>query len=606
MTQNQPITCGLEIHQQLNTKKLFCECESLVQEKEPDYTIKRKIRAVVGESGEIDTAAAQQAMKGKTYTYECYDSNCCLIELDEEPPRNIRAEAVKAAVQAGKLLKAKFVDEAQVMRKTVVDGSNTSGFQRTTLIAHSGSITTKHGPVSIPTIIVEEDSGRLIKEDTQSTTFRLDRLGIPLLEISTGPDIHSPDQAQEVAEQLGLLLRSSPYAKRGLGTIRQDVNVSIPGGTRVEIKGAQDLKLLPKLIEVEAGRQAKLLEITQTLKKRGIKDVLCQIHDLTHALKNTQSKILLKALTTGGAILGIKLSGFKGLLGLEVAPGKRLGTEFSEHGKAAAGIGGLFHSDELPNYGITAQEVEIAAKHLDVSTNDAFVLVADKKETAERALYSVISRAQDALNGVPKEVRRANEDGTTTFLRRMPGAARMYPETDCLPVAITKELIDSVPVPELIEHKITRYEKMGLARDLAELCAKSERAELFDTFVKTFKQLKPAYIAEVILTTEKTIKRQFNIDINPSDEDYCELLRSLEHDKISKESVLDILRENKPVNTIIHKYHVLSDSQLQIELKKVIDENKGKPYNALIGEAMKKLRGKASGQKIAEMLKKLS
>ncbi|MBS3148579.1 Glu-tRNA(Gln) amidotransferase subunit GatE [Candidatus Woesearchaeota archaeon] len=602
----EPITCGLEIHQQLNTKKLFCECESLVQEKEPDFTIKRKLRAVVGESGEIDVSAAQQAMKGKTYTYECYDQNCCLIELDEEPPRNIRLEAVNAAIQAGKLLDARFVDEAQTMRKTVVDGSNTSGFQRTTLIAHNGKLLTKHGTVNIPTIIVEEDSARLIKEDSESTTFRLDRLGIPLLEISTGPDIHTPEQAQEVAEQLGLLLRSSPYAKRGLGTIRQDVNVSIPGGTRVEIKGAQDLKMLPKLIEVEASRQAKLLEIASTLKKKGVKDVLCQIHDLTIALKNTQSKILLNALTTGGAILGIKLSSFKGLLGLEVAPGKRLGTELSEHGKTAAGIGGLFHSDELPNYGITQQEVELVIKHLDIGTNDAFILVADKKEKAEKALYAVIARAQDALLGVPKEVRRANEDGTTTFLRRMPGAARMYPETDCLPISLTKELIDSVDVPELIEHKIGRYEKMGLAKDLAELCAKSDKTELFDEFVKSFKQLKPAYIAEVILTSERNIKRQFNIEINPSNEDYCELLLSVEHDKISKESVLDILKENKPINTVIHKYHVLSDSQLQIELKKIIDENKGKPYNALIGEAMKKLRGKASGQKIAEMLKRLT
>lgn len=600
---NQPekneITCGLEIHQQLNTRKLYCNCPSTITD-DFHYTVKRKLRAVVGESGEVDVAAAEQSRKGKTYHYQCNDENVCLIDLDEEPPRPLREEALHIAIAAAKLLNATFVDEAQPMRKTVVDGSNTTGFQRTTLIARNGKI----GNVTIPTIILEEDSARTISEDTETTTFRLDRLGIPLLEISTGPDIKTPEQCQDAAEKLGLLLRSL-NVKRGLGTIRQDVNVSVPGGERVEIKGAQELKQLPQLVRLEALRQNTLLAIRDELRKRNVKDVNAQIQDVTPLLSKSQSKVLQTGLANGAAILALRLQGFKGIIGKELQPNRRLGTEFSDRAKARAGVRGIFHSDEMPNYGITADETSALSKTLDLGKDDAFVLVCAQKAQAEQALHAVISRAKEALIGVPKEVRRANDDGTTTFLRMMPGAARMYPETDVLPVRIDNTLIDSVAVPELIENKILRYEKLGLGRDLAELCAKSEKNELFDAAVTKFKKLKPAYIAEVLLTSDKTIKRQSGIDVAPSDEDYLTLLEALEGEHISKESVLEVLKEGKSVKEVIGKYHVLNDTELKRELEKIISENKGKPYNALIGEAMKKLRGKAAGQKIAEMLKEL-
>ncbi len=598
----------MEIHQQLDTKKLFCECPSTIQEKSPDYLVKRKIRAVVGETGEIDIAAAEQAMKGKYYLYECNDENVCLIDIDEEPPRNIREEALDIAIQAGKIFKSKFVDEVQVMRKTVVDGSNTTGFQRTALVAMNGNIELGKEKISIPTVIIEEDSGRIIAEDSDKTVFRLDRLGIPLLEISTGPDITSPSQCAEAAEKIGLLLRSLKV-RRGLGTIRQDVNVSIEGGTRVEIKGAQDLALLPKLVELEAMRQEKLLEIKKEFEKRGVKSITAQISDLSSVLSSCQSNLIQNALKNKRVVLGIRVPA-KGLLGKEIQPktsgsgARRLGTELSDRAKTASGVKGLFHSDELPNYGITKEEADKVCKLLECGPQDSFVLVADTREKATRALQAAIQRLNEALKGVPKEVRKANEDGTTTFLRMMPGAARLYPETDVLPVRLTEQRIKSVELPELIENKIKRYEKTGLGKDLAELAGKSNYD--FDKFVKEFSGLKPAYIAEVMLTAEKTIRRQFNIQINPTEEDFETLFEALSEEKISKESVLEILKENKPVSQVITKYQVLSDRELEQEVKKIISENKGMQLNALIGKAMQTLRGKASGQKIVEMIKKLS
>lgn len=599
------IKCGLEIHQQLNTKKLFCECEGRIRDETPHFTIKRKLRAVVGETGEVDIAAAGEALKGKTYVYEAYDDNCCLIELDEEPPHAVRDEAVDAAIMVGKLFKARFVDEAQVMRKTVVDGSNTTGFQRTSLIAFDGTIESSNGPVSVPTIIVEEDSARRIKNEKDKVFFRLDRLGIPLLEISTGPDIISPEHCVEVAEKLGLLVRSTGLVKRGLGTIRQDVNVSIEGGHRVEIKGAQDLKLLPKLVELEASRQEALLEVKKELAARKVKMIKSKPVDVSDALMNSKSKVIQKTLKKGGAVVGLLLPNFKGLLGKEVQPGRRLGTELSERAKVAAGVGGLFHSDELPNYGILPDEVETIAKKLKAGSKDAFILVADDKKVALRAIDAALQRANEATKGVPGEVRAANPDGTTRFLRMMPGAARMYPETDVLPVKLDKKRIAAIPLPELIDSKVKRYEKLGLGKDLAELVAKSASASLFDELVKKCKKLKPAYVAEVLMTSERAVKSQFGVDIEPSDDDYRELLAALDAGKLTKESSLEILKEKKPVKLLLDKFKVMSDADIKKVLKKIIEKNKGAPFNALIGKAMAELRGKAPGQKVSELLKKL-
>ncbi|MEM2916638.1 MAG: Glu-tRNA(Gln) amidotransferase subunit GatE [Candidatus Woesearchaeota archaeon] len=600
------LKCGIEIHQQLEGKKLFCKCPTIIREDEPHFSVVRQLRAAAGEAGQVDIAALQEMKKKRQYSYQCYKDTTCLVELDESPPEAINQEAFRTALQVSKLLNAKTVDRAHVMRKTVVDGSNTSGFQRTALIGMNGSINTSFGNISIPTICLEEDSCRTIEEKPNEVVYSLDRLGIPLLEIGTTPDIKSPEHCREVCEKIGLLLRSTGKAKRGIGTIRQDINVSIKGGNRIEIKGAQDLKSIPLLVEREAIRQINLLEIKEELKKRRIKKFEAQIKDITNPTRNSGSKIIKKTIEANGVVLGIKLPGFARLVGKEIQPGRRLGTEFSDRAKVIAGVGGIFHSDELPNYGITDREVELIKHELGCLENDAFVIVADTKEKAKKALEAVAERANEAIDGVPCEVRGAKSDGNTTYQRPMPGAARMYPETDIPPITITKDLLDSIELPELIEDKIKRYEKMGLAKDLAELTARSEKARLFDKFVTEFLELKPAYLAEVLMTSAKTIKRNHNIDINPTEQDFIELFAALSAGQITKESVLDILKENKPVCEVLPKYHTLPDNELRAALKKIILENKGMPFNALIGIAMKQLRGKAPGEKIVQFLKALS
>lgn len=248
---------GLEIHQQLDSSKLFCNCPSVLRNDEPDFEIKRKLHAVAGESGEIDIAAKHQAKLDKEFIYQGYNENTCLVELDEEPPHEINKEALKIAIQIGLLMNMKIIPLTQIMRKTVIDGSNTSGFQRTVLIAMKGYIETSKGKVGIESLLLEEDAARIVERKQDKEIYRLDRLGVPLVEVVTAPDIKDAEHAKEVALQIGDILRSCKV-KRGIGTIRQDVNISIRGENRVEIKGMQNMSIFIKAIENEVERQKKL------------------------------------------------------------------------------------------------------------------------------------------------------------------------------------------------------------------------------------------------------------------------------------------------------------------------------------------------------------
>ncbi len=251
---------GLEIHQQLDTGKLFCACPGILRNDEPSMIVMRKLHAVAGETGEVDSAVKHEAEQDKTFYYQYYKDTNCLVELDEEPPHFLNDMALEEALKLALLLNCEIYQDTQIMRKTVIDGSNTSGFQRTVLIAHSGWIDTSFGKVSIESVALEEDSARLVSEKKgKEVVFRLDRLGIPLVEIATSPSMSNPEQVKEAALKLGELLRACKV-KRGIGTIRQDVNVSIKGHDRVEIKGFQEPGMMVKTVNLEIARQAKDLE----------------------------------------------------------------------------------------------------------------------------------------------------------------------------------------------------------------------------------------------------------------------------------------------------------------------------------------------------------
>lgn len=603
------VKAGLEIHQQLDTKhKLFCSCPTKIRDDKADVVVKRRLRASAGETGEMDVAAAYEQLRGKGFLYHAYNDTTCNIELDEEPIRDLNDEALEIALQAALMLNAKAVDCVQVMRKTVVDGSNTSGFQRTALVARNGSIDVGGNVIGISTVCVEEESAKIMERTPESDAYNLSRLGIPLVEIATAADMKTPEQVKKAAEYLGMILRSTGQVKRGLGTIRQDVNVSIRDGARIEIKGAQDLRLLPKLVECEAMRQKGLAEVAAELKKRNA-SANGKAEDVTHLLKSCDSEIIKSALAKNGVILAVKLAAFKGLIGKEFegAPGRRLGKELSEYARSYAGVGGVLHTDEMPKYGITAEDVDRIVKALRCGSNDAFAMVAADKGKAEAGIKAVIQRAGQAIKGVPSEVRKANEDGTTTFLRPMPGSARMYPETD---IPLVKPILKGIKLPKLLAEKASGYQKLGLTADLAKAIAYSDNAVLFGELAGKCKKISPSYIADLLLSYKKQVVAEGasaeNAE-NLSEGNLLEAILAIESGRIAKESAVKALAEAAKTGKIdFSKHAVMSDAELEKELKAIVDENKGMLLNALIGKAMEKLRGKAPGQKIVEKLKTLA
>ena len=596
------LKCGIEIHQQLQGTKLFCACPTEIRDEDPDFQITRKLRAVAGESGKVDVAAAQEQRRDKTFIYQGYHDTTCLVEADEEPPHSLSKDALYTTLQFSKLVNASVSPVVQVMRKTVVDGSNTSGFQRTSLVARNGSIETSEGIVRIDNISVEEDSAKIINNKDNTKTYRLDRLGIPLIEIGTAPDIRSPEQCQETAKKIGMLLRSLSGVKRGLGTIRQDVNVSITGGTRVEIKGAQDLRMIPTLVELEVKRQHELLKLKDELRSLRLNDL--QIFDTTTLLQNADSKIVKKTIEDNGKILAIKLHGFNGIIGKELQPNYRVGTELAGRAKIKASVGGIFHSDELPNYGIGDKEIKLLKKKLKCTTQDAFILVADKEQKARIALEAVYERTQELLQGIPKEVRKAHADGTTRYLRPMPGAARMYPETD---VPLIEPDLENVELPELLEQKTQRFQKeLKLGQDLANFIVKSDKVLLFEQFVTTYKKIKPAFIADMLVSIPLEIKRKYKLDPTKlTEENYKSIMQHLAEDTIHKDIVLDVMIDMIKGQFNIEKYKGLSTEEIHTIIQDIIKKNSNAPFGALMGQAMKALAGKASGQVISKTLKEL-
>lgn len=611
------LVCGIEIHQQLDSAtKLFCGCPTKLREVgDSDSEFFRYLRPSRSELGEIDRAALEEVLVSRKFIYKSYDTTC-LVEADEEPPREINPEALEISLTIAKLLKMRIVDEVQTMRKMVIDGSNTSGFQRTAYIASDGYIETSSGKVGIGILCLEEEAARIIDDRGDELVYSLDRLGIPLVEIGTAPDIVSPAHARESAQVLGMILRSTGRVKRGLGTIRQDVNVSIKGGSRVEVKGVQDLNLIDKIVALEVQRQFRLLEIRDELQRRKA-SANCKITDVTRLFSSTESKVVKSSMKNGGVVLACVLKGFDGLVGKEVQPGRRLGTELSDRAKRA-GVGGIFHTDELPAYGITTEEVAAVRSLLDAEDEDCVVMVTAPKDRALKALEGVATRATEALVGVPEETRRALPDGASEYMRPLPGSARMYPETDVPSVVIDDRMLDELVLPELFAERAERFGRdYGLNQELSKVMASSPNYQLFEEIQKKY-NLAPSIVVRALETVPIELSREGVPVANLTDRHYLESFALISEGKVAKEGLIDLLRAlaEHPelcaadaasgagltgvgaagVEGVVH--NVVSG-------KADLVRSKGERAIApLMGLVMKELRGKADGALVSAILKR--
>ena len=461
---------GLEIHQQLPGRKLFSHTPSTIRKDDYDFEITRELRASAGESGDVDQAAAHEEAKEKQFTYQGYHDTDSLVEIDEEPPHTVDDKSLDTALIVAELLNMDVVDAVQFMRKIVIDGSNTTGFQRTALVAQDGHIDVGGSRIGIESLCLEEEACQIRERTDEHDTYNLSRLGIPLLEIATAPDITSPDECQAAAEEIGMLLRSTERVKRGLGTIRQDVNVSIADGARTEIKGFQDHRNIPDVIVNEVTRQKQLIE--------------------------------------------------------------------------------------------------------------------DGED-------------------VDRTVRRAEDDNSTTYLRPMPGADRMYPETD---IQILEPDTQDVSVPRTIRERRSEYHKeYDMSEDLAK---KAVRHELNSSF--SFKPLFKEYISDNLSANNivelYTVKQEEHLPSDELFEEHAELLlRDLSEGNISYDSVEDILQDIEDEGTVdLADYELMSDDELRGLIQEILDEHPDAPRGALMGMIMDRSDGQADGSKAAQLLNELS
>jgi glutamyl-tRNA(Gln) amidotransferase subunit E len=607
---------GLEIHQQLNTQnKLFCPCECELTDKKPKYRVLRNLRPTQSELGKIDRAAFEESRRNLTFLYDAYPQHTCLVETDDEPPHPLNQEALDIGLIIASLLDMKVVDEFHTMRKQVIDGSNTGGFQRTGLLASFGHLDTEYGKVIIENLCLEEDAARRMGQKKGKMEFRLDRLGIPLLEITTDPSMHHPLQVREVAYLLGQVLRST-RVKRGLGTIRQDLNISIEKGARVEIKGVQDLDLMPQMVENEVKRQIKLLEIRYGLQKREAR-VYDKVYELNQLFADSESKIIKKAIKNESKVLAIKLGGFEGFIGQEVQPGRRFGTELAGYAKKM-GVAGIFHSDELPAYGITSEEIAEVSRVMGMEDKDAFILVADEEEKSRNALIEVQRRAGAALHGVPEETRKALDDANTEYLRPLPTASRMYVETDIPAQVISQEKLENVRsnLPELpIEKKDRIMREHSLSEDLANQLVRQDKAEQFE-YIMTHCNLDSTTVASTLAYTLKELKRE-GLEIKDLDNKlFFEIFSLVSDDQITKDAVTPVIREvikkecspqeaARTLNLIMLSEDDIKDTVIKIVASQedMIRDRGPAAMGPLMGMAMKELKGKADGKLVNKLLK---
>jgi len=619
---------GLEIHFQLDTgRKLFCKCPPKMGDGEGLHII-RRLRPTQSELGQIDPAAYFEFKKGVVIEYIAPPDSTCLVELDEEPPHEMDMESLRAALRVARFFGSDIVDEVHVMRKIVVDGSNTTGFQRTSVVALGGSVYIPDlgRSIGIQSICVEEEAARLIDRRGNKVIYNLDRLGIPLIEIATEPEIYTPDEAVSVALYIGRLVTMTGVRRRGLGSIRQDINISVGGGPVVEVKGVQRLQQLRAVIEFEVKRQLGLRMLADELRDRGVsKELLARAEpvDVTEIFMDIKCKVIRRGLERGAKVYAVCLPGFGGLLGREIAPGHRLGKELAERVRFWTGLGGLFHTDEMPKYGVSQDEVGKLVSRMGASEGDAIVFYVSSEGEARIAAERIVERCMEALEGVPKETRGARDDGTTFYMRPRPGMARMYPETDIPPIviddALRKYLADNplTPPDQLVSNIVSKY---GLPEDMAWRLFDEGLHTVFEELIETAPKLKPIFIASFLTDRLPYLMDELGLEEpDPILQLVKDGFKLVEEGVMFKESIPDVVmeayRESLDIRSVVERLGLKTGVDYGevkgylMEQLKNRDDLKALPKNILVKRlmaiAMSKYRGSVDPKRVLDIVESL-
>jgi glutamyl-tRNA(Gln) amidotransferase subunit E len=611
------VLVGLEVHQQLATStKLFCSCPPLKSEELP-CSFERRLRPAQSELGKLDPAAVFEFARGRSNTYLWNPESSCLVEADEEPPHGLSQEALDAALLVALVLRSHVVDEVSVMRKIVIDGSNTGGFQRTAVVGLGGSIDVGGRSVGVQSVTVEEDAARILGGDGRSRSFALDRLGVPLVEVALDPVEGSPELVGQVALHLGRVLRSTGRVARGLGTIRQDLNVSLMGGSVVEVKGVQKLNLVPRVVEYERRRQLGLVRVAEKHRERGLGPVKCRHGDVTQRLASSSAQVLKERVAGGESVCCICATGLGGLLGWEPLPGVRLGKELAEVARANS-IGGVIHSDEFAKQGVGKDDEEMLRREMACGETDALVLVAGRPEQLAVVVPQLEARLEAGGSGVPPETRAATQEGETRYMRPRPGSQRMYPETDIPIIGIDGGTLERVSrvVPEDWESTVAKLlEEYSLSEDLG--------LKVYDSgLVAQFRELsgrlglEPSVVASTLVDFPARMAREGVPEEALGVESLTALLEAVASGRVSKEAMPAVAAAAAKGGTTIARaiesmgLKPADLTQVRGVVESVVAREGGlirergeAAFSPLMGEVMKELRGRADGAAVGRILK---
>ncbi|MBU0518718.1 Glu-tRNA(Gln) amidotransferase subunit GatE [bacterium] len=616
---------GLEVHHQILTEgKLFCRCPAGLYTNKHDAEILRHMRPTLSELGEYDGTALMEFKTKKEIIYLLDYDTVCTYEMDDTPPFPINQEAVDIAIEIALMLNCKIVSEIHIARKQYLDGSIPAGFQRTTIIGVDGWVPYKDRKIHIVQLALEEDACREISDIGHVVTFKTDRLSMPLIEVVTAPEMVTPNEVAEVGRIIGRLLRSTGKVRRGLGSVRQDVNVSIEGGTRVEIKGVPRIPLFPALVYNEAYRQHNLLKIKDFLTTTigSIEDLKADEFDLQAIASKVSHRLIKKSIEKRDAKLrGVVFRNLKGLLRMTTQPGLTFAHELSERVRVIACLDqlpNLLHTEDVSVAGLEPKDQQLLAKAMNLNKNDTAIIAWGSEQDVKTAIQEIILRVQEAFGGVPNETRQAKSNGLTDFERILPGADRMYPDTDSPPTAITLERIEKIRAqlsrpPWELEKK---YTELGIAKHQAEILAlHPQRAVVEAVLAKN--AIDPKLVVWTMIDLGKHLQRQ-EFPIQLLEASHWEKVFALIAEKKIYREGLDLLLtfvaahpEEDPEDYLAaQNITPLLGDNLQKKIEKIAAPNRNLKLfddsnwpKVLMGIVMGEIRGRAAGRDIWDIVK---
>jgi glutamyl-tRNA(Gln) amidotransferase subunit E len=631
---------GLEVHQQLLTDgKLFCRCPAGRRVVQVDGEVLRHMRPTLSELGEYDGCALMEFKTKKEIVYLLERGTVCTYEMDDTPPFPMDEEAIHIALEIALLFNLNLVSEIHVMRKQYLDGSIPTGFQRTAMIGLAGAIPFRVAPLGprrelrIRQFSLEEDSCREVSDVGHRITFRTDRLGMPLVETVTEPDFRTPFEVQAGGRLLARTVQSTGKVRRGEGAARQDTNVSVAGGRRIELKGVGHHRRLPLLTHVEAFRQLNLLRVRAELRRRGVSDELLRVPNVPRPwdatplvidagplLRRCDYSPIREAFERQDQVAALRLPGFAGLFNRRTQPGITFAREFADRVRVIACLPGrpfMIHSD-VRDYGLNEAEWRRLRTALQADRGDVVVVLWGPEGDVGTAVKEVFLRARDALVGVPAETRQAFLDGTNGFERILPGPDRMYPDTDTPPKAIPDAWVEQgrAHLPERPWEREDRYRALGLDEGLAvALAGAPAAAQLFDSLAPAAGEV-ARRVAGALLKRPPRWQWRRGLREPPSPERLRPVTTALERAEFRAEAferVLDavLLGPGRPLAEIVASYRPRPEDAAELErrIAETVERCRamaGRPLESVLhwamGQAMPPLLGRVDPQVVQERL----